>query len=86
MAMPQHSPLKMDMSTFGGASCKRSGLSMKLRLGRNFFQKYRNKYTDNGTVGDANIVFWCGMLLTTKEDGPPFAIDRDFGDPRPLQL
>ncbi|CZR55269.1 related to lignostilbene dioxygenase [Phialocephala subalpina] len=46
------------------------------------FGKYRNMYTDSEmvkgiirTVSNTNIVFWRGMLLATKEDGPPFAMD-----------
>ncbi|KAF1966843.1 9-cis-epoxycarotenoid dioxygenase-like protein [Bimuria novae-zelandiae CBS 107.79] len=44
--------------------------------------KYRNPYTDNEmvkgiirTVSNTNIIFWRGVLLATKEDGPPFAMD-----------
>ena len=46
------------------------------------FGKYRNMYTDSEmvkgvirTVSNTNVVFWRGMLLATKEDGPPFAMD-----------
>ncbi|KAH6711459.1 9-cis-epoxycarotenoid dioxygenase-like protein [Leptodontidium sp. MPI-SDFR-AT-0119] len=46
------------------------------------FGKYRNVYTDSEmvrgvirTVSNTNVVFWRGMLLATKEDGPPFAMD-----------
>jgi carotenoid cleavage dioxygenase-like enzyme len=46
------------------------------------FGKYRNPYTDNEavkgvirTASNTNIVFWRGVLLATKEDGPPFAMD-----------
>ncbi|OCL10790.1 9-cis-epoxycarotenoid dioxygenase-like protein [Glonium stellatum] len=49
---------------------------------RSLFGKYRNPYTDNEmvkgvirTVSNTNIVFWRGMLLAMKEDGPPFAMD-----------
>lgn len=27
------------------------------------------------TVSNTNIIFWLGMLLATKEDGPSFAMD-----------
>ncbi|KAF2710973.1 9-cis-epoxycarotenoid dioxygenase-like protein [Pleomassaria siparia CBS 279.74] len=44
--------------------------------------KYRNPYTDNESVkgiirtaSNTNIVFWRGVLLAMKEDGPPFAMD-----------
>ncbi|PVH98426.1 carotenoid oxygenase [Periconia macrospinosa] len=44
--------------------------------------KYRNPYTDNEmvkgivrTASNTNVIFWRGMLLATKEDGPPFAMD-----------
>ncbi|KAF2178987.1 9-cis-epoxycarotenoid dioxygenase-like protein [Zopfia rhizophila CBS 207.26] len=44
--------------------------------------KYRNPYTDNEmvkgiirTASNTNIVFWRGVLLAMKEDGPPFAMD-----------
>lgn len=44
--------------------------------------KYRNPYTDNEmvkgiirTASNTNIIFWRGVLLATKEDGPPFAMD-----------
>lgn len=46
------------------------------------FGKYRNPWTDNEsvngvirTVSNTNIVFWRGVLLATKEDGPPYAMD-----------
>ncbi|KAI1367780.1 carotenoid oxygenase [Xylaria arbuscula] len=46
------------------------------------FGRYRNPYTDNEsvkgvirTVSNTNITFWRGMLLASKEDGPPFAMD-----------
>lgn len=49
---------------------------------RNLFGKYRNPMTDHETVkglirtaANTNIVFWRGMLLALKEDGPPFAMD-----------
>ncbi|CAI6328985.1 unnamed protein product [Periconia digitata] len=44
--------------------------------------KYRNPFTDNEmvkgivrTAANTNVVFWRGMLLASKEDGPPFAMD-----------
>lgn len=50
--------------------------------GRSMFGMYRNPFTDNEavkgvirTASNTNIVFWRGMLLATKEDGPPFAMD-----------
>ncbi|KAF9886733.1 hypothetical protein FE257_011110 [Aspergillus nanangensis] len=50
--------------------------------GRSLFGKYRNPYTDNEavkgvirTAANTNIIFWRGMLLATKEDGPPYAMD-----------
>lgn len=50
--------------------------------GQALFGKYRNPYTDNEavkgvirTAANTNIFFWRGMLLATKEDGPPFAMD-----------
>ncbi|KAL2861190.1 carotenoid oxygenase family protein [Aspergillus lucknowensis] len=49
---------------------------------RALFGKYRNPYTDNEavkgvirTAANTNIFFWRGMLLATKEDGPPYAMD-----------
>ncbi|KAK3690374.1 carotenoid oxygenase [Podospora appendiculata] len=49
---------------------------------RSLFGRYRNPYTDNESVkgvirtaSNTNIIFWRGMLLATKEDGPPFAMD-----------
>jgi len=46
------------------------------------FGRYRNPYTDNEmvkgvirTAANTNIIFWRGVLLATKEDGPPFAMD-----------
>ncbi|KAH8886952.1 carotenoid oxygenase [Thozetella sp. PMI_491] len=46
------------------------------------FGRYRNPYTDNESVkgvirtaSNTNITFWRGMLLASKEDGPPFAMD-----------
>lgn len=50
--------------------------------GKSLFGKYRNPYTDNEavkgiirTAANTNIIFWRGMLLATKEDGPPYAMD-----------
>jgi carotenoid cleavage dioxygenase-like enzyme len=49
---------------------------------KSLFGKYRNPYTDNEmvkgiirTAANTNIMFWRGLLLATKEDGPPFAMD-----------
>ena len=49
---------------------------------RSLFGRYRNPYTDHEmvkgvirTASNTNIVFWRGVLLATKEDGPPFAMD-----------
>ncbi|KAJ5652289.1 hypothetical protein N7507_009715 [Penicillium longicatenatum] len=49
---------------------------------KSLFGKYRNPYTDSDsvkgvirTVANTNITFWRGMLLATKEDGPPYAMD-----------
>ncbi|KAL2424190.1 Resveratrol cleavage oxygenase 1 [Exophiala dermatitidis] len=46
------------------------------------FGRYRNPYTDNETVkgvirtaANTNITFWRGVLLASKEDGPPFIMD-----------
>lgn len=46
------------------------------------FGRYRNPWTDNESVkgvirtaSNTNITFWRGMLLASKEDGPPFAMD-----------
>lgn len=46
------------------------------------FGKYRNPFTDSEmvkgiirTVSNTNIFFWRGVMLATKEDGPPFAMD-----------
>jgi carotenoid cleavage dioxygenase len=46
------------------------------------FGRYRNPYTDNESVkgvirtaSNTNITFWRGMLLASKEDGPPYAMD-----------
>jgi carotenoid cleavage dioxygenase-like enzyme len=44
--------------------------------------KYRNPYTDSEmvkgiirTTSNTNVIFWRGVLLAMKEDGPPFAMD-----------
>ncbi|ENI06603.1 hypothetical protein COCC4DRAFT_70855 [Bipolaris maydis ATCC 48331] len=44
--------------------------------------RYRNPYTDNEmvkgiirTASNTNVIFWRGVLLAMKEDGPPFAMD-----------
>lgn len=44
--------------------------------------RYRNPHTDNEmvkgiirTASNTNIIFWRGVLLAIKEDGPPFAMD-----------
>lgn len=49
---------------------------------KSLFGKYRNPYTDSETVkavirtaANTNITFWRGMLLASKEDGPPYAMD-----------
>ncbi|KAJ5654649.1 hypothetical protein N7490_001652 [Penicillium lividum] len=49
---------------------------------KSLFGKYRNPHTDSEavkgvirTVANTNIIFWRGMLLATKEDGPPYALD-----------
>ncbi|KAK0961132.1 transcriptional regulatory protein rco1 [Friedmanniomyces endolithicus] len=49
---------------------------------RALFGRYRNLYTDDElvkgvirTASNTNVVFWRGMLLAMKEDGPPFALD-----------
>jgi len=49
---------------------------------RSLFGKYRNPYTDSETVrgvirtvANTNITFWRGVLLASKEDGPPYAMD-----------
>ena len=46
------------------------------------FGKYRNPFTDDEgvrgvirTAANTNITFWRGMLLASKEDGPPYAMD-----------
>jgi carotenoid cleavage dioxygenase len=49
---------------------------------KSLFGKYRNPYTDSEsvkgvirTVANTNITFWRGILLASKEDGPPYALD-----------
>ncbi|KAK4447351.1 carotenoid oxygenase [Podospora aff. communis PSN243] len=51
---------------------------------RALFGRYRNPHTDNESVkgvirtaSNTNVVFYRGMLLAMKEDGPPFAMDPD---------
>ncbi|KAK4235019.1 putative carotenoid oxygenase protein [Achaetomium macrosporum] len=52
------------------------------RARRSLFGRYRNPWTDNESVkgvirtaSNTNVVFWRGVLLAMKEDGPPFAMD-----------
>ncbi|EGU87689.1 hypothetical protein FOXB_01785 [Fusarium oxysporum f. sp. conglutinans Fo5176] len=49
---------------------------------RSLFGRYRNPFTDSELVksvirtsANTNITFWRGMLLASKEDGPPYAMD-----------
>jgi carotenoid cleavage dioxygenase len=49
---------------------------------KSLFGKYRNSFTDSElvkavirTAANTNITFWRGMLLASKEDGPPYAMD-----------
>lgn len=49
---------------------------------RALFGRYRNPFTDSETVrgvirtaANTNVVFWRGVLLAMKEDGPPYAMD-----------
>jgi carotenoid cleavage dioxygenase-like enzyme len=49
---------------------------------KSLFGKYRNPFTDSEavkgvirTAANTNITFWRGILLASKEDGPPFALD-----------
>ncbi|KAK4098472.1 carotenoid oxygenase [Parathielavia hyrcaniae] len=49
---------------------------------RSLFGRYRNPWTDHESVkgvirtaSNTNVVFWRGVLLAMKEDGPPFAMD-----------
>ncbi|KAK4182246.1 putative carotenoid oxygenase protein [Podospora australis] len=49
---------------------------------KSLFGRYRNPYTDNESVkgvirtaSNTNVIFYRGILLATKEDGPPFAMD-----------
>jgi len=49
---------------------------------KSLFGKYRNPFTDSEavkgvirTAANTNITFWRGMLLASKEDGPPYAMD-----------
>ncbi|KAK8089453.1 hypothetical protein PG997_004414 [Apiospora hydei] len=52
------------------------------RARRALFGRYRNPFTDNESVrgvirtaANTNVTFWRGVLLASKEDGPPFALD-----------
>ncbi|KAH8904760.1 carotenoid oxygenase [Coniochaeta sp. PMI_546] len=49
---------------------------------KSLFGRYRNPWPDNESVkgvirtaSNTNIIFYRGMLLATKEDGPPYAMD-----------
>lgn len=49
---------------------------------KSLFGRYRNPFTDSELVkavirtsANTNITFWRGMLLASKEDGPPYAMD-----------
>ncbi|KAF7552061.1 hypothetical protein G7Z17_g4582 [Cylindrodendrum hubeiense] len=49
---------------------------------KSLFGKYRNPFTDSEAVkgvirtsANTNVTFWRGMLLASKEDGPPYAMD-----------
>jgi carotenoid cleavage dioxygenase-like enzyme len=49
---------------------------------RSLFGRYRNPFTDHESVkgvirtaSNTNVTFWRGMLLASKEDGPPYAMD-----------
>ena len=49
---------------------------------RSLFGRYRNPFTDSEqvkgvirTAANTNITFYRGMLLASKEDGPPYALD-----------
>lgn len=49
---------------------------------RSLFGRYRSPFTDSELVksvirtsANTNITFWRGMLLASKEDGPPYAMD-----------
>lgn len=55
---------------------------METKARKSLFGKYRNPFTDTESVkgvirtaANTNIFFWRGMLLATKEDGPPYAMD-----------
>ncbi|KAL2192370.1 carotenoid oxygenase [Corynascus similis CBS 632.67] len=56
--------------------------ALETRARRSLFGRYRNPWTDNESVravirtaSNTNVVFWRGVLLAMKEDGPPFAMD-----------
>lgn len=49
---------------------------------KSLFGQYRNPFTDEASVkgiirttSNTNIVFWRGVMLACKEDGPPYALD-----------
>lgn len=51
---------------------------------KSLFGRYRNPYTDDAevqgvvrTAANTNVVFWRGVILACKEDGPPYAVDPD---------
>lgn len=57
---------------------------LEAKARKSLFGRYRNPYTDDASVRDkaiirttsnTNIVFWRGVMLACKEDGPPFALD-----------
>lgn len=55
---------------------------METAARRSLFGRYRNPFTDHESVkgvirtaSNTNITFWRGMLLASKEDGPPYAMD-----------
>lgn len=61
---------------------KTDRLMVETKHRRNLFGKYRNPFTDDPvvqgvirTASNTNIIFHRGVLLATKEDGPPFAMD-----------
>jgi len=54
---------------------------LETKARKNLFGKYRNPFTDSEsakgvirTAADTNVIFWRGMLLAMKEDGPPYAM------------
>ncbi|KAL1839255.1 hypothetical protein VTJ49DRAFT_1692 [Mycothermus thermophilus] len=55
---------------------------LETRARRSLFGRYRNPWTDHESVrgvirtaSNTNVVFWRGVLLAMKEDGPPYAMD-----------